>query len=318
MKKLSLTPKQKKRASTMMALGSSEREAAESLIAKEKLREAVVHLYFSTYFISQALLADKIESKTNHKSLEAALHRHFGRRNDFPRRYIDLHVELHQQRTEFNYRTTHVPDPDDLSTQLNRLKAYERFALKVVPRVELLDILRAYHQGYEGSIKDFSFDVYCPKTYSHHTRLTLWLPPFYLGVSSLDSVMSHSRRMLQRLKVKRTDDYVLGLNSRIDQYADNHLVMIDVDAVLPAVEAALKPLGGVLLKTGRGFHFLGNTILFGKTSWESYMRRVLKNPTLARHIDKNHIQISLKRGYSTLRLTSSPVKPTTPYFYKEI
>jgi hypothetical protein len=117
--------------------------------------------------------------------------------------------------------------------------------------------------------------------------------------------------------VRRPGDYVVGLNSRVNQYDDDHLVMIDIDAVNPAVESFLKPFGGTLLKSGRGFHFIGRKIISGGQSWRKVMCGFLRHKTLKKHIDKDHIEISLKRGYSTLRVTTSPVKPTAPYFYKE-
>jgi hypothetical protein len=94
--------------------------------------------------------------------------------------------------------------------------------------------------------------------------------------------------------------------------------MVDIDAVNPAIEAALKPIGGVLLKSGRGFHFIGTNIVSGADNWRKKMRALWKNPSLRPHVDKEHIEISIRRGYSTLRVTSSPIKPTVPYFYKEI
>ncbi|MDD5541022.1 MAG: hypothetical protein PHG61_10065, partial [Candidatus Marinimicrobia bacterium] len=60
MKKIQYTPRQKKRASTFMALGTSEYEAAEKLIGSGLYRESVVHLYFTCFYVSQALLCKTI------------------------------------------------------------------------------------------------------------------------------------------------------------------------------------------------------------------------------------------------------------------
>ncbi|HMP77564.1 MAG TPA: HEPN domain-containing protein [Kiritimatiellia bacterium] len=318
MKPLKYTPKQKKRASTMMALGTSECEAAEKLVAAGLFREAVVHLYFTCFYISQALLCDKVPTEPSHKSLNSAMHRAYGRRRDFPRRYVELHSQLYTQRTEFDYKTTHTPDPDAIKKQLGILTAYVKYAMRVVPRVEVLDLLRSFFEDSPKQIKDFSFDVYCPKTYSHHTRLTFWQPPFYLDIFGVSNISRYAIGMLARLRVRRHTDYVVGLNSKVNQYKDDHLVMVDIDAVNPALEAALKPIGGILLKSGRGFHFIGKKVLIGVRTWKREMKALLRNPSLKPHVDKNHIEISLRRGYATLRVTSSPVKPTVPYFYKEI
>lgn len=318
MKSLKYTPKQKKRASTLMALGTSECAAAEKLIEAGLFREAVVHLYFTCFYVSQALLCDKLGSDPTHRNLNAQMHLVFGKRKDFPRRYVDLHTVLYEQRTKFDYKTTHTPDPDSLNRQLAALKYYVKYALRVVPRVEVLDLLRSFYADNEKLIKDFSFDIYCPKTYSHHTRLTFWHPPFYLDIFSVEQLARHAKDLLGKLKVRKHTDYVVGLNSKVNQYSDDHLVMVDVDAVNPALETALKPIGGILLKSGRGFHFIGRSIISGVSAWRREMKALLSNPKLKPHIDRDHIEISLRRGYATLRVTASPVKPTVPYFYKEI
>jgi uncharacterized protein (UPF0332 family) len=318
MNKIKYTSKQKKRASTLMALGTSETQAAEKLVEEGLYREAIVHLYFTCFYISQALLCHKLKSNPSHKNLNSHMHRFYGRHKSFPRRYVQLHTKLYKQRTEFDYRTTHTPDPDILKKQLLQLKAYVKLALKVVPRVEVLDLLKSFHEDNRGEIKDFSFDVYCPKTYAHHTRLTFWQPPFYLDIFGVEQMVKKASVLLKGLKVARYQDYVVGFNSKMDQYKDVHLIMLDIDTVNPAVESALKPIGGILLKSGRGFHFIGKNVMIGREVWRKEMRRLTKKATLKAHIDRDHIEISLKRGYATLRVTASPVKPTVPYFYKEL
>lgn len=263
------------------------------------------------------MLCKILATKPSHEHIERQLHKTYGRHPLFPRRYIKLHTILHNQRSEFNYRTTHSPDPDNLRTQLKQLISYVRFALKVVPRVEVYDLLKSLSEDNPERVKDFSFDIYCPRTYKHHTRLTLWQPPFYLDIFGVSQVVNGAVRMLRGLRVRKSRDYVVGLNSRVNQYKDDHLIMLDIDAVDPAVEAALKPIGGILLKSGRGFHFISRNVVSGLAKWRKEMRSLTRHKTLKLHVDKEHIDISLQRGYATLRVTASPVKPVTPYFYKE-
>jgi uncharacterized protein (UPF0332 family) len=318
MKKLSYDTRQKKKASTLMALGTSECDAAKKLIDVGLYREAVIHLYFTCFYISQAMLCHILKTNPSHEHVETQLHKTYGNSPDFPRRYVELHTKLHKQRNDFNYRTTHTPDPDLLKGQLRSLSRYVRFALKIVPRIEVLDLLKSISEDNPGKIKDFSFDIYCPKTYAHHTRLTFWQPPFYLGIFGVNEMDRGAKRLLRGLQVKKTRDYVVGLNSRVNQYKDDHIIMIDIDAINPAVEAILKPFAGILLKSGRGFHFIGRQVVSGLKEWHQKMKSLLRHKKLRMHVDKNHIEMSLRRGYSTLRVTSSPVKPTAPYFYKEI
>lgn len=97
-----------------MALGASERDAAQKLIEAGLYREAVVHLYFTCFYVSQAVLCHVVAANPKHSHVETELHRTYGRKRDFPRRYVELHTELHNQRNEFDYRTTHTPDPSVL------------------------------------------------------------------------------------------------------------------------------------------------------------------------------------------------------------
>jgi len=315
---LNYTIPKKKKASTMLSLGQSEFEAAENLIDAELFRESVVHLYFCAFYVSQALLQNELSTKNSHEAVERQLHRTYGRSRWFRRRYVDLHSFLHNLRNEFNYRATHVPNPKLIKNKLAVLKAYVAFAFRHVPRVETLDILRSIYEKNAHLIKDFSYDIYCPKTYSHHTRVTFWQPPFYLDIFSVEQLAEKSKLMLKGLKVRRYQDYVVGLNSRLDQYKPIQLIMLDVDSVDSGVEHELKTYGGVLLKSGRGFHFIARRVFEDQMQWEKEMKRFKRNRVLKGHLDEAHIDISLHRGYSTLRITASAIKPTVPVFYKEL
>ena len=318
MKKLDYDFPTKKQASTLCSLGLSELEAAEVLVEKELYREAIVHMYFTCYYISQALLLKQLGRKTSHKHVESQLHLQYGSAKDFPRRYVDLHSFLHKLRTKFNYKHTHVPSPRLIARKLNILRYYVKFAFKVIPRIETLEIVKWIYDENKDKIKDFSYDIYCPKTYSHHTRITFWQPPFYLDLYTPDAIKRNLQKVLRNLRVKKVKDYVIGLNSRLDQYKPVHLLMLDIDTLDNAVEDSLKQIGGILLKTGRGFHFIGKQLIVGQKEWVSYMKKMRKHSVLKNYLDKDHIEISLRRGYGTLRISSSPIKPTVPVFYKEL
>lgn len=308
----------KKRASTLLSLGLSELEAAETLIENELYREAVVHLYFCAYYITQSLLQDYLRKKNGHEFVESNLHKIYGKCSWFPRRYVELHAFLHKLRTEFNYKATHVPSPRLVKQKASVLRAYLKFAFKHVPKVETIEILRGIYDANSSLIQDFSFDIYCPKTYSHHTRITFWQPPFYLDIFGPKLLAEKSKLLLKSLKVRRNDDYVVGLNSRLDQYKPVHLLMLDIDSLDSSVEHELKEIGGVLLKSGRGFHFIGSSVIEGQKEWEQEMKRFSRSKSLKGYLDQDHIEISLRRGYATLRVTTSSVKPTIPVFYKEL
>lgn len=318
MKPIVLDPKQKRRASTLLALCQSELEAAEVLVEKELPREAIIHLYFCSFYASQAVLADQLKSNPSHKNVEAGIHRVFGRHKQFPRRYVELHSFLHELRNSHSYRESHIPSPKLIAQKLRVLQLYVKFAYSIVPKVETPEIIDWIYEKNQGLIRDISYDIYCPKTYSHHTRLTFWQPPFYREMYSPVALVRNAKRMLKALKVRRTEDYVVGLNSRVDQYKPIHLLMLDIDTLDSSVEAELKAIGGILLKSGRGFHFIGTNLLTNHREWEKELKRIRRHKVLRHFADQDHIDISLRRGYATLRITASTAKPRVPVFYKEL
>lgn len=316
--KLVYSYKEKKRASTMLALAQSEYEAAKVLIAEKLYKEAVVHLYFTCFYIAHAMLAQHVAANVPHKSLEAKLHEIYGRLKVFPRSYIKLHSRLHIMRTEYDYRNSYSPDPENTEKELQRIQRYLKFALKVVPKIETQDIISGIYNDNGKLIKDFSYDIYCPKTYFHHVRITFWQPPIYLKIFSYKKLISVLKKTLHDLRIKKYDDYVIGINSKLDQYSNIHLLMLDIDSINPAIEKALEPYGGILLKSGRGYHFIGKNLIIGDGEFRRTYLKILRDKKLKNAVDKNHIEISLKRGYSTLRITANSIKPQIPFFYKEL
>ena len=315
---LNYNPEQKKKASTFLSIAKGEFESAEVLIEKELYRESIVHMYFCCFYIAKAFLVHKIRSNAGHKSVDINLHKFYSKNKKIPNFYIKLHSFLHELRTKHNYREFHSPPPSVLEKKLNRLRNYVSFAFKNIPKTTVLDIMREIYEANKDFVRNFSYDVYCPKTYSHHTRITFWQPPFYLGIFPPEKICEKVKKMLFSLKVKQSSNYVLGLNSRLDQYSDIHLIMLDIDTLDAGVEESLHAIGGVVLKSGRGLHFISRELIHGKNNWEKKMREILRNSTLKEYIDTTHITMSIKRGYSTLRITKNHIKPSVPIFYKEL
>jgi uncharacterized protein (UPF0332 family) len=317
-KQLGYNIKQRKRASTLLALSETELEASRVLLEHRLFREAVVHLYFTSFYLSHALLCHKLNANPSHNAVESHLHREYGRRRWFPNRYVRCHSRLHQLRNEIDYRSAHTPEPSLLLKELKTVQSFTKYASKLVPAVSYDLILRSIAEENPGKVFDFSVDVYCPKTYSHHTRITAWFPPFYLDIFNTSRLASIVKDALARLKVSKSAQYVAGINSKLDQYGDKHLLMIDIDSFDAEVESTLRRIGGILFKSGRGYHFIGSKVIESDKARKKALRRALRHPVLKDRIDKKHIAISLKRGYSTLRITDSSVKPTIPRFFKEL
>lgn len=313
---------QKKKASTLLSAAQGEAVAAETLFNKGLYRESVVHMYFSCFYLSHAFLVRNFNSEAsmtvNHKRLKSAMNRIYGK-NPYFQRHVALHNGLHELRNQHHYRDLSSPSLRLLVSKMRGLVRYVKFADKNLPQFRVLDMMKDVHASNKETIRDVSYDIYCPETYRHHTRLTFWQPPVHLGKSTPEQICAQAKRMLASFGVTRTDEYVIGINSRRNQYRNAHLIMIDIDVerLSDAVERALLKMGGALFKSGRGFHFIGNKPIAGRRKWERKIQGILRNPALKDVVDKDHVEISLKRGYSTIRITNSPAKPLTPIFFKE-
>jgi uncharacterized protein (UPF0332 family) len=318
--KLKLTSAQTRRASTSLALAWSEYECAQLLKGKSKYREAVGRLYFACFHAGQAVLGDRITTSLSHKNLKAELNKSSKSRSIPPPRYARLHNLLHELRIRAEYKSSASPEPGESDSRIKAVERYLRYVTRIVPRLELQDVISELVVNHRDVIQELSFDIYHPHPYyDGQTRLTVWQPAHEVKSFTPDGLIRKARRFLADIKADSPDGYVAGLNSRLNQYGEPvHLLMLDLDTTDPAVETALRTVGGTLLKSGRGFHFIGTHPIRGHKRWEGSLRSLRKRKDLKGYVDLSHIEYSLKRGYSTLRLTSGPEKPQVPFFYKEL
>ena len=188
---------------------------------------------------------------------------------------------------------------EDLSVVLSKTS-------EVTPRLPIERIIKPL-LGQGTQIADLSFDIYCPRSYKHHTRLTIWMPRILANGDHVSQALKVGRDMLRACGVKEVDPYVIGINSRVNQYKEQHLLMLDFDNIsyeqLPLERLMAEP--GVLLRTESGYHFLGLR-LYDQVQWKE---RLTSFRGLA---SDEHIDLSLQRGYGTLRMTASSRKPFAP------
>lgn len=187
------------------------------------------------------------------------------------------------------------------------------------PQVDALDLLREIASRHRYAARDISMDVYCPSTYARHARFTMWLPVEKV-IFDLDvpDIISQAREFAGLLDPDRAPQYAIGLNSKLDQYGDKHLLMLDLDSLDDEAVARLQDNGGYLLKSGRGYHFIGNELLCGLDNWHAAIQALCLSPELRPHLDQRHVDLSLARGYSTLRIFESPAKPERPVMLRTL
>jgi len=196
---------------------------------------------------------------------------------------------------------------------LNAMKHVQRILDKtsmVTARIPVEELLRPI-TGKGTEITDVSFDIYCPKAYKHHTRLTIWMPRIMAHGDHTAKALKKGRAMLKACGVRGVNQYVIGINSRVNQYKEQHLLMLDFDD-LPYEDLPLnviKSEPGILLRTERGFHFLG-LHLYDLNEWKKKLRGLRKVA------EDDHIDLSLQRGYGTLRMSASPRKPFAPIVFE--
>lgn len=318
MKHLPFTAGQKRKASTQLALAWSQLESAGALLRVDQYREAVVHMYFACFYGSQALLMDRL-GKVTHEHVERQLHKSFKERGLPPQTYVQVHSKLHNLRNEVDYRVTYVPDSDLVKREIKRVSRYLKWISGVVPRIDLTELIANLASDAEVEIEDVSYDVYPPSAYYEvGPRLTLWLPLKKLQELSPEAIRRAAERLLTAVGIFDGNEYAVGINSKLNQYEPVHMLMLDIDEPTGDVEHELSKIGGLLIKTRRGFHFIGRTLIAGQAKWEKELRRIRRHPKLKKMIDHDHIDMSLTRGYSTLRLTETTAKPFVPFFFKEL
>jgi len=166
---------------------------------------------------------------------------------------------------------------------------------------EVFDCLRKLN-----NITELSFDIYQPQAYMYHSRLTYRVPIKETYVPQVEDF---------KLDPKL---YVVGLNSQVNQYENNHIILIDFDGTeLKMMEQWLWDYGlhGWLFMSGKSYHFVGNEVM-SQDRWRLLMEELAKKKP--EFICSEFIKWSLLRNYGTLRFTKNPIKPKAPVFVKEV
>lgn len=125
------------------------------------------------------------------------------------------------------------------------------------------------------------------------------------------------------LKEYRKEDSLIGVMSKVllEDGSTKHLIFMDFDCppTLENLEDAadfIQNIGfssGYFYNSGQGFHYYYTKIV-NEDMWKKTLLEAKKSEL----VDKNWIEIQLRRGYSVLRLTSNEEKPCIPTIVKTI
>ena len=307
MQRTPYTPKAVERAHHWIAKAIDTLAEARALIPSGQTRlGAYSRLYYSTRHTAVALLRLIGNRTTNHKAIISEFEKQWTKQRSFPVRYGKELKTLFTERGKADYGEYIPTTLRNLERRAAVVEAFIKRAQKEIPPISIAEILSILVRE-NSKIRDFSFDMYCPRSYFHHTRFTAWCPKGRVTDAWLDKLLNAHRRTLKTLRVPEAKDYVLGLNSRVNQYAEEHIIMLDFDdqSSLPFHEFKSEP--GFFFRTYSGFHFIGSK-LYRLKEWKTKMRRY------SRIASRQHFDLSMKRGYATLRLTSSPRKPVVPAY----
>ena len=300
-------PKAIERAHHWIAKALDALEEARALIPSGRTRlGAYSRLYYSAHHAAVALLRLIGNNAKNHAAIKTEFGHQWVTRRTFPAQYGKLLKTLYAAREKADYGE-YVPSMlRDLERHASVVELFIRRAQKEIPAISSAKILSIIVLE-NPDVKDFSFDVYCPKSYFHHTRFTTWCPKGRVTDAWLRKLLKAHMRTLHILGIAESNDYVLGLNSRVNQYEEQHVIMLDFDDISSLPFDKFKKEPGFFFRTHSGFHFIGSC-LYELKEWKAKMRH------FSRIASRQHCDLSIKRGYATLRLTSSPRKPVTPAY----
>jgi hypothetical protein len=249
----------------------------------------------------------------DNSSSHRAIIRNFGLKwvnsGKIPSTYGKLLSDLFDKRDKADYGEYISTLEKDVSKYVKKVEKFLKKARKIVPVVTFCEILKIINDGLAGNkiVRDFSFDIYCPKSYYHHVRFTFWSPKGRITDKWLEKLLFCTKNTLKSLRVKESDDYVLGFNSRVNQYEEQHLVMLDFDDISSMDYTYFNNEPGFLFRTKNGFHFIGSNLYHIK-EWKKRMKKFSKVAS------RQHYDLSMKRGYATLRITASNRKPYKPVY----
>lgn len=313
MRKLSI--RQRARAAECLGMAFSHLRVAQKLQAAQEYPASAASLYYAAYFASQAACLELCGHSKRHTFWVGQVNKHFGRGQGWlPRRYAKLVSILSVAREAADYSGTFPNDADLVEQWEYRTNLFLKKVRQNTPVVLYPEFIADFVRKNYFEIDAIEFDYYCPKSYIHKERVQFQIMIEKFSGPYLKRLASSGRHVINNLYATREEDYVLGWNSRLGQSADGYLLFLDLDDDDEGkVKSALRNRRGWLFKTGNGFHFVGRDILPTHKLWRRRLLQAGASAALGTLIDKRHVDFSIRRGYSTLRIGVSENKEFMPF-----
>lgn len=317
--KRKLTVKQRQRAAESLSMAQNELVAARTLKEQGQFASGFVHLYYASFHTGKATLSDTSIQSKKHATWNGELNKRFGRGQGWlPKTYARLPQELQTIREDAQYDGVVANDPVAFDKYE---RAVDRFITLVMKRTPLchyeefiLDLVQKQSLG-----PSVEFDYYCPHSYVHKDRCQYQVMRQRFSTRTIGHLKRSGRETIERLHGSRMEDYVLGWNNRLGQHAETFLLFLDIDHSNESdVKAALKGHQGWLFKTGAGYHFIGKNHIQSESTWRATIKRLHRSKGLKKLLDQRYLDYSLRRGFSTVRVTRSPVKSFRPFLCAEL
>ncbi len=301
-------------AAESIAIAYSHLNTAQKLIKHRDYSGGVSRLYYAAFFAAKASLADLGNLSSKHKYWVGKLNQRYGQRNSWlPKRYVALLNTLLKLREDHDYRANISINKETGLSYLRRSGLFIECVKRNTPLVHYPEFIQEYISGEYKSLA-FEFDIYCPKSYLHKERVQFQIKAENYDTNYIKKVYRAGKDSIRTLGVARQEDYVLGWNNRFGQGANGYLLFLDLDIEDEAkIKSLLKNNRGWLFKSGQGYHFISREMCKTQKQWLNKFNKAVKSQQLKNMIDRKHFTFSKRRGYSTLRMTSSTVKKFKPF-----
>jgi len=230
-----------------------------------------------------------------------------------PRSYTKMLTNLLKDREAIDYEGALENDEEIAKSYSRRVGNLLKVIRKNTPLLLYPEFIKEILNKH-STVLAVEFDYYCPKAYIHKERIQFQIKKESYSANYIRKLIKAGSASTHLIRASRKDDYVLGWNNRLGQSGDGYLLFLDIDENDEGkVKASLKDRKGWLFKSGGGFHFIGEEILASKEMWLHRFTKAARSKKLKKLIDKKHLDFSVRRGYSTLRITSSDVKNFIPF-----